>query len=655
MRSDAHFERTLSFIEEVSSPSASRPDGLSPNSTINPILPSSARLESGVVDPGLTIPPLESLPALDVGEAPVLDGGEEQAAEEFTIKESLGEGGMGVVRLAYQRTLRREVVIKHPHEGGRTSNRVNALVKEGIVTGFLEHPNIVPIHLLGRMKDGTPALVMKRISGTSWRELIYDPAHKAWEQVSGDRLAWHLRVLVQVANAVDFAHSEGLIHRDIKTENVMIGHFGEVYLLDWGIAIRLDEEGEARPDYFAGTPSYMAPEMLESALSVKTDVYLLGATLHEVLLGAPRHDGESLEEVAWQARRSRAYTYPDDIPDELATICNRATACVPDERFASARAFREALEQHLEHRNAFYLYNTAKERFQWLDELADRGPSSLEQAARMHLHEYATECRFALREALRLWPDFPEGKALERSYLERMVEVELSLGQLANAEMLLAEHPDPPVSLRERLTQLRQEQQVAALAQDKLRTLEREQDNRIGLSRRSLLLGMLSVAVLFVSIFYALWTGKLFINTPAGGLGSAAIVVAIAATVAFVFRDTLAQTALNRHMTSIFFIGCVGVLISRTFPFVLGTSIEHAFLVDILLVGLGYTIAGFVLERRLLWGALCCGLSLVFGLLYPTMAYAAMVFTLVSSVLSVSTVWSQEGRHKAPQSGRFKP
>src|SRR6185503_17346084 len=141
-------------------------------------------------------------------------------------------------------------------------------------------------------------------------------------------------ILLQVLNAVRFAHSRGIIHRDVKPDNVMIGAFGEVYLLDWGIAVRPAETpGVVGP--MVGTPRYLAPEMLDGALDdvgPHTDVYLLGATLHHILTGQPRHAGETLETVLAAAKESRPVHYAATVPAELAALCNAATAQDPKRR-----------------------------------------------------------------------------------------------------------------------------------------------------------------------------------------------------------------------------------------------------------------------------------------------------------------------------------
>src|SRR5262249_12200472 len=157
---------------------------------------------------------------------------------------------------------------------------LDGLLVEAVITGSLEHPSVVPVYALGCDDAGHPILVMKRIEGVSWKTLAADQHHPAWARIDAagdDRLVAHLEILMQVAGAVHFAHSRGFVHRDIKLANVMIGEFGEVYVVDWGLAVKMgaaplsDEEAP-----LVGTPVYLAPEMLSgdpAAVDARTDVY----------------------------------------------------------------------------------------------------------------------------------------------------------------------------------------------------------------------------------------------------------------------------------------------------------------------------------------------------------------------------------------------
>ena len=199
------------------------------------------------------------------------------------------------------------------------------LLREAWVTGVLEHPNIVPVHDLVLDEQGMPRLVMKRIEGVEWGALIADEAQVRSRFGARRPLYWHLDVLRSVCNALEYAHSRGIIHRDIKPENVMVGGFGEVYVLDWGIALALDGRYGQRLDKtsdeerLAGTPRYAAPEMVlpeAGGQGVHTDVYLLGATLFHAVVGRGPHQGDSLAETSGGMPLPRSLT-------RIATSCPR--------------------------------------------------------------------------------------------------------------------------------------------------------------------------------------------------------------------------------------------------------------------------------------------------------------------------------------------
>jgi serine/threonine-protein kinase len=208
---------------------------------------------------------------------------------EKTSGQLLGKGGTAVVYLGWQEGLGREVAIKQPHRLALAE----LLVREARVMGSLDHPNIPPIYAI-QEKEGLPQIVMRRIQGKTWLEEL--------DQKSLDA---NLKILLQVSQAVACAHAQGIIHRDLKPENVMLGPFGEVFVLDWGLAVRTEQGPLELPlaedcKEAAGTPAYMAPEMLGSRfgtsppISIQTDIFLLGAILYRILSGkAPFEQGRS--------------------------------------------------------------------------------------------------------------------------------------------------------------------------------------------------------------------------------------------------------------------------------------------------------------------------------------------------------------------------
>jgi serine/threonine-protein kinase len=393
--------------------------------------------------------------------APADFAGQPSHDADLVIAAKLGEGGMSTVYLAYQRTLDREVAIKTVRPTKDYRRREAALVDEAQLTGFLEHPNIVPVHALGRDAEGRPVLVMKRVEGAAWRELIDDPAHPAWSAASvgaQDRLATHLQILMQVANALEFAHSRGVVHRDVKPENVMIGAFGEVYLVDWGVALHLDSPQSSFG--LAGTPRYLAPEMVPGGSQVvdaRTDVYLLGATLHVVLTGRFRHEGDDLVSVLEKAIDSKPFDYGADVPVELAALCNAATCADRSQRPASAAAFREALASYLNHRSSIAAARAAQASYDELSRRLEANPdlTSVDVAQRL------AECRFGFLEALRGWSGNEAARLGLRACQGRMVEREIAQRNAPAARVLLAELEAPEATLVARVEALEEELRAA--------------------------------------------------------------------------------------------------------------------------------------------------------------------------------------------------
>jgi serine/threonine-protein kinase len=320
----------------------------------------------------------------------------------------IGEGGAGRVLLARQHSLARDVAVKTARDEGEAGYA--SILFEGAITGQLEHPAIVPVHALGLDASGRPGIVMKRIEGVAWNGLLEDPAHPGWDGWEGDatnRLAGHLQILAAVCNALHFAHSRGVVHLDVKPQNVLIGRFGDVYVADWGIARPLGRVNSG----LCGTPAYLAPELATpgAVLDARTDVYLLGATLHAVLTGSPRHPGASVTDSLAHARGSPAFEYPAAVPAELGALANRACHVDPAQRPVSARAFREELTAWVRHRDAAALAQQAERRVDELEQLGRHPPGGLDQ--RTQASRLLFEARFGLEQSLAQWPENPTAKA----------------------------------------------------------------------------------------------------------------------------------------------------------------------------------------------------------------------------------------------------
>ena len=398
------------------------------------------------LDAGATIGP--SAPAPQPPQAAETDG--------YQTEVEIARGGMGVILRAWQKSLQRTVAVKQivaPSPESRAH-----FVAEALVTGLLEHPNVVPVHDLGLLPDGTLFIAMKLVDGMSWRELLHPstPEHEA--RAADLSLLDHLDVLSQVCNALAYAHEHGFIHRDVKPENVMVGRFGEVLLMDWGLALDVrDVPADARRTLKresvsgpAGTPHYMAPEQARGdgkALGPRTDVYLLGATLHEVLTRQPLHTGGSVLGVLVAAEASTPPDFPDDVPPGLAAVCRRAVARTPEDRFQSVQDFADAIRAWRETHES--------------ETLARRAHAVLERCLGLPpgaaLYAAYAESVAGFSEALRMWPENEAAARGRRRALLAFAEAAVEGGDTGLAAAQLDRLPDDDAqeaALRARVEQV---------------------------------------------------------------------------------------------------------------------------------------------------------------------------------------------------------
>jgi serine/threonine protein kinase len=267
-------------------------------------------------------------------------------------------GGMGTVWVARDTHLGREVALKElSRKGGPGATR---FVREARITGQLEHPGVVPVYELGRdAETGRPFYVMRFIRGRTLTEVA-----RAFH--AGRRPGWYepmelvrlLTAFVSVCDTIAYAHSRGVLHRDLKGGNIVLGEFGEAIVLDWGVAKRLDERDvpdpmsgttetvtsavDTRIGELVGTVAYMAPEQAAGRpdrIGPHTDVFGLGALLYEILTGAPPYPGGQLHDVLAQASERQVVPPRElwpDVPPVLEATCLRAMSRDPADRHPSA-------------------------------------------------------------------------------------------------------------------------------------------------------------------------------------------------------------------------------------------------------------------------------------------------------------------------------
>jgi serine/threonine-protein kinase len=262
----------------------------------------------------------------------------------------LAQGGLGVVLRVWDRLLRRPLAMKlQPSEGNNgTKEAVSRFLREAQVAAQLQHPGVIPILDIGVDERRRLYDTMPLIEGRDLRAL-FDRVHS---EPRGRSLTRALFALVKVCEVVGYAHSRGVIHGDLKPANVLLGRFGEIYVLDWGLATL---DSEALPEgVVSGTPSYMAPERADGRVSFQSDVYSLGAMLYRLVAGrspyAPRHGREDPAKTLELIRRGPATPLrrlAPDAPPELLAACERAMAREPEERHASAAELAAELQAFL--------------------------------------------------------------------------------------------------------------------------------------------------------------------------------------------------------------------------------------------------------------------------------------------------------------------
>ena len=292
--------------------------------------------------------------------------------QRFRLLRPHARGGLGEVFVALDAELHREVALKQileKHADDPASRQ--RFVAEAEITGGLEHPGVVPVYGLGTYGGGRPYYAMRFIRGDSLKEAIEhfhrddalknDPGRRALE------LRKLLRRFLDVCNAIDYAHSRGVIHRDIKPANIILGKHGETLVVDWGLAKAVGRadpaageqtiapsssgSSETLPGSAMGTPAYMSPEQAGGdldRLGPRSDVYSLGATLYCLLTGKPPFEGDDIGEILRRVQAGDVRAPREVVPaldKALESVCLKAMATRPHDRYATARVLAEDIER----------------------------------------------------------------------------------------------------------------------------------------------------------------------------------------------------------------------------------------------------------------------------------------------------------------------
>jgi len=276
---------------------------------------------------------------------------------------TIGKGAMGEVRRVRDRLLGRVMAMKIIRsELARHASALSRFIEEAQVSAQLQHPAIVPIHDIGRLADGRIFFTMQEIRGLTLQAHIK-------RRVQGQEDALTLRKLIaalhKACEAVGYAHARGVLHRDLKPNNIMLGDFGEVQVVDWGLA-RVLRQPERPPEVLThrqsigastlngqinGTPPYMSPEQAagqRERVDARSDVYALGGVLYEILAGRPPYIGSDPEAILEAVCAGPPPALPLSAPAELATICWKAIARQPEDRYPHGHSMARALSAWLE-------------------------------------------------------------------------------------------------------------------------------------------------------------------------------------------------------------------------------------------------------------------------------------------------------------------
>lgn len=290
----------------------------------------------------------------------------------YTGLQFLDRGGLGIVCVGHDERLHRDVALKFidDHHSSLPECLQQFLI-EAEVTGRLEHPGVVPVYGLGRTVTGRPFYAMRYIHGETLDDAI-ERYHKGAADLESKSLVRHqlLTRFMSVCNTIAYAHNRGIVHRDVKPANVMLGRYGETLVVDWGLAMPIGRDEVARASgertlmpesarrasqsssATAGTPSYMSPEQAAGtqAVGMASDVYSLGATLYKLLTGQAPYTGKTAHEILLAVRNGefpRPRSINSEVPAALEAICLKAMALKPQDRYPSALALSKDVEHWL--------------------------------------------------------------------------------------------------------------------------------------------------------------------------------------------------------------------------------------------------------------------------------------------------------------------
>ena len=412
-------------------------------------------------------------------------------SSDIVIRDLLGAGGMGMVFGGIQNCLNREVAFKISRNYKQMTPQLLAQVcHEAQITAQLSHARIHPVYLLALTPKGEPIQVMKKIEGVPWTTLLKDKDHPFWDIIDvgelnnqhaqshyvpdhvqcKNRLRYHLRVLLYVSQAMAYAHTQGVIHRDLKPDNIMVGSHGEIYILDWGVALYLDLVHEKSDEYkfhpqkisgienaLVGTPVYMPPEMAIKKISKQgpwTDVFQLGAMLYQLWTNKHIYDWESVSAsvLFQQIEKGDIQPLPEDLPAEAKLLIFDALAHKVEHRIQNAHEFAKRLDLLIQALESRKMEAKGRDKIAYAKQLIEQQQSNLgHDEVNLHheIDQALDEARYLFWSATHLWPANKSAEHAIDEVLELWVPNLISRSELSCAQRLLNSVQSPAASLTE--------------------------------------------------------------------------------------------------------------------------------------------------------------------------------------------------------------
>ncbi|BBM86262.1 serine/threonine-protein kinase [Candidatus Uabimicrobium amorphum] len=360
--------------------------------------------------------------------------------QDYQNYQEINRGGMGIIYKAEQTKLKREIAIK------RTLPQVekNKFLAESLVTAYLDHPNIVPIYEIDEHDEGDLLLAMKLVKGISWKNLLYPQTEEHKKKAEEYDQQKHLQILMNVCNAISYAHSKGIVHCDLKPDNVMIGDFGQVLVMDWGIAV-CKIPGEKRTFHKddittpMGTPCYMPPELAEGRgkdICNATDIYLLGAILYEILHRKPIRNAKSLWLTLLDAKKGHIPEFADNIPQELRELCLKSLLADTAARHQSVTEFQDSLQNYLMHSESIALQHKAKTLLTNCQYIS-KEKGKLNEEEQHYLYDNLSQTIVLFHQARELWEENQQISDGEYEARVAYVDLALKIGDLGVANTQL--------------------------------------------------------------------------------------------------------------------------------------------------------------------------------------------------------------------------